>query len=79
MMRPQWLDGVIEAAIKNGYDGNAIAGAIAHSPRFMSAIQAGIESAKAEQQAKEKDPALIGATPAQLIRAAIQREIAAVS
>jgi hypothetical protein len=79
VLSPQWLDGVIEAAIKNGYDANAIAGAIAHSPRFLKAIQEGIEGAKAEDAAKAANPKIMGASSAQKIRTAIQHAVAAAS
>jgi hypothetical protein len=67
---PQWLDAVIDSVILKN-DANAIARAVAHSDRFMAAIQQGI------QNAKSAPPGMPGPTHAQFIREAIQEAVAA--
>lgn len=76
-MAPHWLDPVIEAAIKNGYDEHAIAGAIAHSQRFMKAVRDGIAAAKQGDANKKANPKAIGDDAAQSIRAAVVNAVTA--
>lgn len=68
MMKPTWLDGVIDTVIDTG-DPAQIAQAIANSPRFLDAIKTGL--------ANKPKPGVMGPSASQVIRQEIAKVVTA--
>jgi hypothetical protein len=68
MLKPKWLDNVIQAAMGTSSP-TAIAQAIATSPQFVDAIRRGLEN--------KPQPGIMGPSHAQMIARELQEALAA--